>query len=101
MAAPFPAQVAVPSRGGWPALSVLTSCPPPPACWSSPAQVAVPDNWRETIAKNTAGAPPPTEVDYDALLRRVEAMGEQEFLATDLDKLVEQFKVRPGARCNT
>lgn len=56
-------------------------------------QVAVPDNWRETIAKNTAGAPPPTEVDYDALLRRVEAMGEQEFLATDLDKLVEQFKV--------
>lgn len=61
------------------------------------SQVAVPDNWRETIAKKAAGAPPPTEVDYDALLRRVEAMGEQEFLATDLDKLVEQFKVRLGA----
>ncbi|EFJ48165.1 hypothetical protein VOLCADRAFT_74777 [Volvox carteri f. nagariensis] len=60
-------------------------------------EVAVPDNWRDTIQRQAAEAAPsasvPTAVDYDALIRRVEAMGDQEFAGVDLDQLVEQFRV--------
>ncbi|KAG2496818.1 hypothetical protein HYH03_005224 [Edaphochlamys debaryana] len=59
-------------------------------------EATVPDNWKATIAKQAAAAAPeaPEAVDYDALIRRVEAMPESEFAATDLDKLMEQFRVK-------
>ncbi|GLC52457.1 hypothetical protein PLESTB_000631200 [Pleodorina starrii] len=60
-------------------------------------EVSVPDNWRASIQRIASEAPPPpstpTEVDYDALIRRVEAMGDAEFAGTDLDQLLEQFRV--------
>ncbi|GFR51883.1 hypothetical protein Agub_g14362 [Astrephomene gubernaculifera] len=65
-------------------------------------QVAVPDNWRASIEQQAAASvgaaaggkeEKAVAVDYDALMARVEAMGEAEFAATDLDALVEQFKV--------
>ncbi|KAG2496817.1 hypothetical protein HYH03_005223 [Edaphochlamys debaryana] len=47
------------------------------------------------------GAAPeaPTAVDYDALIRRVEPMPESEFAATDLDKLMEQFRACGHGLC--
>ncbi|GIL60686.1 hypothetical protein Vafri_15214 [Volvox africanus] len=61
-------------------------------------EVEVPDAWRKTIQRQAAEAAEtapavPTAVDYDALIRRVEAMGDKEFAGVDLDKLVEEFRV--------
>ncbi|KAG2440735.1 hypothetical protein HXX76_003592 [Chlamydomonas incerta] len=57
-------------------------------------KVSVPDKWRAAYAARApAPAAPAADVDYDALIRAVEAMDEKAFATTDLDKLVEQYRV--------
>ncbi|KAG2441988.1 hypothetical protein HYH02_009781 [Chlamydomonas schloesseri] len=56
-------------------------------------KVSVPDKWRAAYAERAPAAPAQSEVDYDALIRAVEAMDEKAFATADLDQLVDKFRV--------
>lgn len=59
-------------------------------------RVELPDNWRADIddaarAATSDGQPAPAVVDFDALIRQVEAMSADDFAKTDMAKLVDQY----------
>ena len=54
-------------------------------------KVSVPDRWRKEIEDSTATAPTPNgPVDFDSLIRQVEAMSAEEFAKADIDSLVQK-----------
>ena len=57
----------------------------------SSGKVVVPDRWKQEIAAEPELQTSGGGIDYDALIRRVEAMDANEFVGLDMDKLVSQY----------